>query len=145
MAQRSFTDSLALLEAMGDSANVARSVYNLAAVELGRLRFDEAALLLARSLRHACELEDREDMAWSLLGLAAVEAHHERVDSGRQLLSTAESLLRGHGRVDEAVRGAAAQPHAPGARRLERRSGDRSAEPGGRRRARGRPRALTLT
>jgi predicted ATPase/DNA-binding SARP family transcriptional activator len=96
-AERSFRQSLELLEAMGDTANVARSIYNLAAVELGRQRFDAAAPLLARSLRHACEVDDREDMAWSLLGLAAVDAHHERLESGRRLLVTAEGLLRDMG------------------------------------------------
>ncbi|MEO9176336.1 MAG: tetratricopeptide repeat protein, partial [Gaiellales bacterium] len=96
-AERSFRQSLKLLESMGDTANVARSIYNLAAVELGRRRFDAAAPLLARSLRHACEVDDREDMAWSLLGLAAVDAHHERIESGRRLLATAEGLLRDMG------------------------------------------------
>jgi predicted ATPase/DNA-binding SARP family transcriptional activator len=96
-AERCFAESLALLEAAGDTANVARALYNLAAVELGRQRFDAAAPLLARSLRHACDVDDREDMAWSLLGLASVDAEHGRVDSGRRLLVTAEGLLRDMG------------------------------------------------
>jgi predicted ATPase/DNA-binding SARP family transcriptional activator len=125
-AERCFRQSLEVLESMGDTANVARSIYNLAAVELGRLRFDAAAPLLARSLRHACEVDDREDMAWSLLGLAAVDAHPDRIESGRRLLATAEGLLRDlgasmkpfeaelHGRVRRAldVRGAV-RPSAP--------------------------------
>jgi predicted ATPase/DNA-binding SARP family transcriptional activator len=97
IAERAFRQSLELLEWMGDTANVARSIYNLAAVELGRRQFDAAAPLLARSLRHACDVDDREDIAWSLLGLAAVDAHHERLESGRQLLITAEGLLRDMG------------------------------------------------
>ena len=96
-AELAFRQSLELLEGMGDTANVARSIYNLAAVELGRRRFEAAAPLLARSLRHACDVDDREDIAWSLLGLAAVDAHHERHESGRQLLITAEGLLRDMG------------------------------------------------
>jgi tetratricopeptide (TPR) repeat protein len=97
VAERAFRQSLELLEALGDTANVARSIYNLAAVELGRRQFEAAAPLLARSLRHACDVDDREDIAWSLLGLAAVDAHHQRLDSGRQLLITAEGLLRDMG------------------------------------------------
>ena len=60
------------LEARGDTANLARSLFNRGAVDLMVGEHDAASARFRESLRLAGETGDAEDVAWCLEGLAAV-------------------------------------------------------------------------
>jgi hypothetical protein len=82
-----------LLRARGDTANVARSLFNNGAVDLmlGRVgaaedRFHESLTLCRLTGNH-------EDSAWSLLGLAATNLANGEAERGATLLGAARAVL----------------------------------------------------
>jgi hypothetical protein len=82
-----------LLRARGDTANVARSLFNNGAVDLmlGRITAAEARFHESLTL---CRLTgNHEDSAWSLLGLAATNLANGEGERGATLLGAARAVL----------------------------------------------------
>ena len=73
-AEPLFEESQELLRARGDTANVARSLFNLGAVALELRPPHEARERLTESASPGREAGDKEDLAWCLEGLAALAA-----------------------------------------------------------------------
>ena len=92
-AEPLFSESLALLEERGDTANVARSLFNLGAVALMTGRLDLAEQRLRGSLARSQHAGDKEDLSWSLLGLAGLKAARKDPERAALLLGAATGLL----------------------------------------------------
>ncbi len=73
--------------------NVARSLYNLGAVALERGRLADARSLLVEALDLSEKLEDKEDIAWCVIALAAVGAMSGDLDHAAVVLGFARTLL----------------------------------------------------
>ena len=82
-----------ILRELGDTANIARALYNLGAVAVEQGRLDEARALLGESVELAGRIGDSEDIAWCLIALAAVAAASERPLDGARLLGFTDALL----------------------------------------------------
>ena len=96
-AEPLFEESLALLRAQGDTANVARSLFNLGAVALMLGRPGEAHARFRESLTLGRTAGDKEDLAWCLLGFAGLAAASSEGERASQLLGTAVALLEAMG------------------------------------------------
>jgi hypothetical protein len=88
-----FRESLDLLRELGDTANVARSLFNNGAVDLMLDRVDAATDRFRESLTLCRATGNREDSAWSLLGLAAASVAKGDGERGAILLGAARSVL----------------------------------------------------
>ena len=82
-------------------ANVARALYNLGAVEIERGRPDLAQPLLVEALTLSTSVDDKEDIAWCLLALAAVGARDGRAEDATTVLGFADAFL---GRIGAAIK-----------------------------------------
>ena len=82
-----------MLRARGDTANVARSLFNNGAVDLMLSRVAAAADRFHESLTLCRMTGDREDSAWSLLGLAATNVATGEGERGAILLGAARAVL----------------------------------------------------
>jgi len=92
-----FEESLGLLRARGDTANVARALFNLGACEL-QLGGDEMAeAYFKEGLGLARDAGDQEDLAWLLEGLAALAASRGRGERAGMILGAASALLEAMG------------------------------------------------
>ena len=96
-----FQQSLALLRDANDIANVARALYNLGAVEIERDRIDRAQPLLVEALELSAGVNDKEDMAWCLIALAAVGARGGKAEDASVVLGFADAFL---GRIGAAIK-----------------------------------------
>ena len=103
-AEPLFRESLGLLRARGDTANVARSLFNNGAVDLMLNRVAAAADRFHESLTLCRTAGDREDSAWSLLGLAATNVATGDGERGAILLGAARAGPDADGRGLQAVR-----------------------------------------
>ncbi len=74
-------------------ANVARSLYNLGAVEIERGRIELAQPLLLEALALSTGVNDKEDMAWCLIALAAVGARAGKAEDATVVLGFADAFL----------------------------------------------------
>ena len=92
MAADQFTQSLALLRAANDTANIARALYNLGAVAVEQRR-EDAGVLLRESLELSGRVDDVEDMAWCLIALAAVASDKGATVDAAAMLGFTTALL----------------------------------------------------
>ena len=92
-AEPLFRESLGLLRTRGDTANVARSLFNNGAVDLMLNRVAAAADRFHESLTLCRTAGDHEDSAWSLLGLAATNVATGDGERGAILLGAARAVL----------------------------------------------------
>jgi len=77
----------------GDTANVARALYNLGAVALEESELGKAGECFAESIDLAREVGDPEDVAWCTIGVAALARERGRVDDARRLLAAIDAML----------------------------------------------------
>ena len=78
---------------LGDTANIARALYNLGAVALEQAELETAGACFAESLDLAQEVGDLEDSVWCLIGIAALACGLGRVDDASRLLGTIDAML----------------------------------------------------
>jgi tetratricopeptide (TPR) repeat protein len=88
-----FEESLELLRGLGDTANIARSLFNLGAAALESGGEREALGPLREGLALCVELGDKEDEAWCLVALAALAERRGEADRAALLLGAADRLL----------------------------------------------------
>ena len=74
-------------------ANVARALYNLGAVEIERGRTELAQPLLVEALELSAGVNDKEDMAWCLIALAAVGAQAGKAEDATVIIGFADAFL----------------------------------------------------
>ena len=89
-----FEESHALLQARGDTANIARSLFNQGAVDLMLDRPEAARAHLREGLSLAHAMDDKEDVAWCLEGLASLAAAEGAGELASILLGAAGGLLK---------------------------------------------------
>ena len=78
---------------LGDTANIARAVYNLGAVALEQAELDRARACFAESLDLAREVGDPEDVVWCLIGVAALACDLGRLDDASRLVGAIDAML----------------------------------------------------
>ena len=114
-------------------ANVARSLYNLGAVEIERGRIELAQPLLLEALELSAGVNDKEDMAWCLIALAAVGARAGKAEDATVVLGFADAFLDRIGATikpaerllyDRTLARAPGRARRSGARRALRRRGE---------------------
>ena len=89
-----FEESHALLQARGDTANIARSLFNRGAVDLMLDRPETARAYFREGLSLARAMDDKEDIAWCLEGLASLAAAEGAGELASILLGAAGALLK---------------------------------------------------
>ena len=101
---------------LGDTANIARAVYNVGAVALEERELEKAAACFAESIDLAQEVGEPEDLAWCMIGVAALACERGRFDDAGRLLGAIDVDARRDRRRDEAVRAASVPAHTHGRR-----------------------------
>jgi hypothetical protein len=84
---------LTILRNLGDTANVARSLYNLGAVAVEQERVGAARELLGESIVLSQAVGDTEDVAWCLIAMAAVASRTRQRRDAARMLGSAVALL----------------------------------------------------